>query len=218
MAVIEQPIALTTTDGSGNSVIYYPLTNVDQVEGAVKTINGQTPDEDGNIALDGISDVGALPIGFIFFTINPNDIDGTVELNGYMVDRETYANLYEWALTQPNLVTTEEDWQAKKALSPNNVPYFSTGDGSTTFRLPMLNGYVVAASPTGDVELRGRYCIVAFNTVTNAGNLELASILTAVNNATQTVAELSARVDKYSFNSLGDARERNSNKPSYGLE
>lgn len=218
MAVIEQPIALTTTDASGNTVIYNPLTSIDQVAGAIKTINGQAPDDNGNIKIDGVSDVGALPVGFIFFTVNPNDIDGTTELNGNMVSREMYPLLYQWALTQPKYVTTEEDWQAKKALSPNNVPYFSTGDGGTTFRLPLLDGYVVAVSPTGDVELRGRYCIVAFNSIVNAGNLELASILTAVNNNITVVADMQAKVNKYDFKPIGNARVRDSNKPTYALD
>lgn len=51
MAVVEQDIVLISKDQSGNTVIKRPFTSVDQVEGAVKTVNGEMPDENGNVSV-----------------------------------------------------------------------------------------------------------------------------------------------------------------------
>lgn len=52
MAVVEQDVVLTTKDTNGNTVISYPFTRVDQVDGAIKTVNGKTPDQSGNVTVD----------------------------------------------------------------------------------------------------------------------------------------------------------------------
>lgn len=52
MSVLEQDIALTSVDASGNATIYYPVTIVDNVSGAVKTVNNTAPDANGNINIE----------------------------------------------------------------------------------------------------------------------------------------------------------------------
>lgn len=194
MAVVNQKIIIHTKDGAGNTVIYTPYTNVDQVEGAVASINGVTPDENGNIVIEmGDPSVGSLPLGFTFFSINPVLDAGIVEDVGQEVSREIYANLWEWVKTS-GLLITEEDWQAKYTEDPNNVPYYSNGDNATTFRMPCLRAYVVIVGRKGATnEIKGRYCTVAFSNVTNAGNMDVASILTALNDLTARVAALEAK-------------------------
>lgn len=49
MAVVEQNVVLTTKNSNGDTVIQYPLTTIDQVDGGIATINGNTPDANGNI-------------------------------------------------------------------------------------------------------------------------------------------------------------------------
>lgn len=194
MAVVNQKIILHTKDGAGNTVIYTPYTNVEQVEGAVASINGVMPDENGNIVIEmGDPSVGSLPLGFTFFSINPVLDAGMVEDVGQEVSREIYANLWEWVKTS-GLLITEEDWQAKYTEDPNNVPYYSNGDNATTFRMPCLRAYVVIVGRKGATnEIKGRYCTVAFSNVTNAGNMDIASILTALNDLTARVAALEAK-------------------------
>lgn len=51
MAVIEQGIALTVKDAAGNTYLLYPVTTVDNVEGAVASVQGVTPDSNGNVDL-----------------------------------------------------------------------------------------------------------------------------------------------------------------------
>ena len=52
MALKEQDIVLTTKDAAGNTVIQMPITRVENVEGAVKTINGSGPDADGEVTVN----------------------------------------------------------------------------------------------------------------------------------------------------------------------
>ena len=59
---------------------------------------------------------------------------------GAMVSRATYPEL--WAWVQANApVISEADWQTQ-ANAQSSVGAFSTGDGSTTFRLPRIVDYV----------------------------------------------------------------------------
>lgn len=51
MTLKEQDIVLTTTDENGNKVIQMPITRVENVEGATRTINGQGPDANGNVSI-----------------------------------------------------------------------------------------------------------------------------------------------------------------------
>lgn len=51
MAIKEQDVVLVSKDESGNKVINMPVTRVENVEGAVKTINKVAPGADGNVNL-----------------------------------------------------------------------------------------------------------------------------------------------------------------------
>lgn len=51
MALKEQDIVFTTTDEAGNTVIQMPITRLDNVEGALKTVNDLTPDANGNVTI-----------------------------------------------------------------------------------------------------------------------------------------------------------------------
>ena len=51
MALKEQDVVLYSTDTSGNKVIQMPITRVENVEGALKTINGVAPDGNGNAVI-----------------------------------------------------------------------------------------------------------------------------------------------------------------------
>jgi len=60
--------------------------------------------------------------------------------NGQVVLRSAYPELWAWVQENAPLVS-EVQWQAKAALQ-KSVGYYSDGDGSTTFRLPRLVGFV----------------------------------------------------------------------------
>ena len=52
MALKEQDIVFTTTDEAGNTVIQMPITRVENVEDAVRTVNKKKPDSNGDIQID----------------------------------------------------------------------------------------------------------------------------------------------------------------------
>lgn len=58
---------------------------------------------------------------------------------GALVSRATYPDLWAWVQTNAPLIT-EAEWQAQ-AAAQSSVGYYSSGDGSTTFRLPRLLDY-----------------------------------------------------------------------------
>lgn len=55
MALKEQDVVLTTKDASGNTVIQMPITRVENVEGAIKTVNGAGPNASGNVSFPDMS-------------------------------------------------------------------------------------------------------------------------------------------------------------------
>ena len=79
-----------------------------------------------------------LPIGYEFFTFNPNPPEGSLPLLGGEYLRESYEILWAWVQNQTGYLKTEAEWQALSATNNGNVPFYSDGDGSTTFRVPSL--------------------------------------------------------------------------------
>ncbi len=59
---------------------------------------------------------------------------------GSIVSRATYPELWSWVQANAPLIS-EADWQTQ-ASTQSSVGAFSTGDGSTTFRLPRIVDYV----------------------------------------------------------------------------
>lgn len=55
MALKEQDVVFTTKDANGNTVIQMPITRVENVEGAVKTVNGAGPNASGNVSFPEMS-------------------------------------------------------------------------------------------------------------------------------------------------------------------
>lgn len=70
---------------------------------------------------------------------------GGVPYCGQEVTRETYSALWSYAQAQ-GLVISEAEWQIFYTQTNGNVPLYSEGDGSTTFRMPRIVGYVRGAS------------------------------------------------------------------------
>ena len=61
---------------------------------------------------------------------------------GVAYSRSTYAALWAYAQSKSGLVITETEWQKKYTASGGKfVPYYSSGDGSSTFRTPLLGAY-----------------------------------------------------------------------------
>lgn len=93
----------------------------------------------------------SLPIGFEYFTVNPNIPNGSLPLFGAEYSREVFPDLWEYAQSQTGYIITEEEWQALSNQNGGNVPFYSSGDGSTTFRVPSLKCWIKGANGIEEV-------------------------------------------------------------------
>lgn len=90
----------------------------------------------------------SVPIGFEYFSVNPNIPQGSLPLFGGEYSRETYADLWAWVQEQTGYWISEGEWQTLSTSNNGNVPFYSSGDGSTTFRVPSLKCWVKGANGT----------------------------------------------------------------------
>jgi hypothetical protein len=76
----------------------------------------------------------SAPVGLLRWHISPNGINGYLGMDGTLVSRSgAYAALWAWAQAQ-GIVVPDATWSA------GYRGLFSSGNGSTTFRLPKVQG------------------------------------------------------------------------------
>lgn len=93
--------------------------------------------------------VHAESVGFITISLSNTIPSGYLPLLGYTYSRSAYADLYDYAVTN-GLIISDSDWLVLEETQNGNVPFYSSGDGSTTFRVPKLNGWVKAGEQAGN--------------------------------------------------------------------
>lgn len=99
-----------------------------------------------NNLADKLQKVGALhAIGETWISIDSTIPAGGVPFLGQLVNRSVWADLFAWA-TDQGKVKTESEWQTYASANGGNCPFYSDGDGSTTFRMPKVVGYIKGAS------------------------------------------------------------------------
>lgn len=158
---------------------------------------------------------GNVPVGFIKY--NPLSIieEGWLDAShGDTVERVAYPDLWAYVEAHPELLKTEEEYTTIGNNNEGHVPYYSSGDGTTTFRLPKILWYpcttndstlrgtsatdtqrnitgsigeVFAPNPphtTGAFTEYGCYVVKAYGTVSNTGNVDIQNVVNA-----QTVLE-----------------------------
>lgn len=92
--------------------------------------------------------IGSLKaVGDTWVSFDSSVPAGGVPFCGQTVSRTLYADLWAWA-QQQGKVKTETEWQAHATANGGNCPYYSDGDGSTTFRMPCVLGYMKGANVT----------------------------------------------------------------------
>lgn len=96
-------------------------------------------------------DAGGLPVGHEFFTTNPNIPAGCIPLLGGEYSRTAYADLWAWVQTQSGYLLEESAWQTRATANGGNVPFYSKGDGTTTFRVPALKCWVKGANSISEI-------------------------------------------------------------------
>ena len=118
-------------------------------------------------------------IKFSFAKVVPN---GWLRCDGNLYQRSEYPDLYQWAVDN-NYLVSEETWQSTKTANDGgSVGYFSSGDGSTTFRVFNIVDFVRAdasASNTGTYQTDtmrnitgGQYALISgWGSATIASNI-----------------------------------------------
>lgn len=110
----------------------------------VKTVNGNGPDSSGDIQVAG------LPLGHLFAWPFQTPPDGAIQCNGATYNRTLYADFFAYASSK-GWVKTEAEWQSLASANGGYCPYYSTGDGSTTFRTPKFAPFMQIAIASGNV-------------------------------------------------------------------
>lgn len=92
----------------------------------------------------------------------------------YVLNRSEYPELWNVVETRMPL-TTEVEWQKMLTLNKTSVPFFSSGDESTTFRTPILLGDITASDSISFVKeektnIVGNFSSFAFNSVVTVGS------------------------------------------------
>ena len=111
---------------------------------------------------------GGLPVGHEYFSMNPNIPQGSLPLLGGEYSRTTYSDLWNWVQTQTGYCISEADWQTMATANNGNVPFYSSGNGTTTFRVPSLKCWVKGAN--GDITEVGSYLEAGLPNITG-GNI-----------------------------------------------
>lgn len=92
---------------------------------------------------------GGLPLGHIYLWPFSTPPDGSIQLNSSTYSRELYSDL--WTLIQTKgWYKPESEWQQIASANGGYCPWYSDGDGSTTFRTPKFAPYQKIALASGD--------------------------------------------------------------------
>lgn len=112
----------------------------------------------------------------------------------HVLNRSEYPELWNVVETRMPL-TTEVEWQKMLTLNKTSVPFFSSGDKSTTFRTPILLGDITASDSISFVKeektnIVGNSSSFAFNSfvaVGSSGTADTDLIITAISRENTTI-------------------------------
>lgn len=151
----------TAFDGSGNIVIPVTAVTADSCSGNAATATrlatartiALTGDVTGNGTFDGSGNLSiaatvmaGMPLGFTFSILANTPPAGCLALQGALVSRTAYPDLWAWVQANAPLIT-ESAWQSQATVQ-TSVGAYSSGDGSTNFRLPKIVDFI-RGSDTG---------------------------------------------------------------------
>lgn len=120
--------------GKANKAHTHTVSQITDMPNVVLSVNDITPDDSGNVK------VGALPLGHLFAWPFQTPPDGAIQCNGATYNRALYKDFFAYA-TSKGWVKTEAEWQSIASANGGYCPYYSQGDGSTTFRTPKFAPY-----------------------------------------------------------------------------
>lgn len=108
-----------------------------------------------------------LPMGHLFAWPYQTPPDGAIQCNGTTYNRELYKDFFDYA-TSKGWVKTETQWQSIASANGGYCPYYSQGNGSTTFRTPKFAPFMQVAIASGDV---GEYHKAGLPNITGRSDL-----------------------------------------------
>lgn len=93
---------------------------------------------------------GGLPLGHLFAWPFQTPPDGAIQCNGATYNRSLYKDFFAYA-TEKGWVKTESEWQSIASANGGYCPYYSQGNGSTTFRTPKFAPFMQVAIASANV-------------------------------------------------------------------
>lgn len=130
--------------GKANKAHTHTVSQITDMPKVVLSVNDITPDDSGNVK------VGALPLGHLFAWPFQTPPDGAIQCNGATYNRALYKDFFAYA-TSKGWVKTEAEWQGSARSNGGYCPYYSDGDGSTTFRTPKFAPFMQVAIASANV-------------------------------------------------------------------
>lgn len=115
-------------------------------------------------------------VGELYFSFDNYCPDGVIPLDGRLVSRATYADLWEWVqekglVKDDALITTNDENTVSIFNEDGTVKYcswYGSGDGELTFRVPKINGYIKAS---GDNTSVGQYIAEGLPNITGTADV-----------------------------------------------
>ena len=105
----------------------------------------------------------------MIFNLAEKDVDEILAA-GVLYNRATYEELWNYVQLKPSLLISEAEWQAKYAQTNGKfVPYYSEGDGTTTFRTPLLSAYPCGVSNSDNI---GNYASDGLPNITGSASFQ----------------------------------------------
>lgn len=112
------------------------------VEPMIPTKTSQLTNDSGFLTSSDVK--SALPMGHLFAWPYQTPPDGAIQCNGTTYNRKLYKDFFDYA-TSKGWVKTETQWQSIASSNGGYCPYYSQGDGSTTFRTPKFAPFMQIA-------------------------------------------------------------------------
>lgn len=122
----------------------------------IPTKTSQLTNDSGFLIGSDIKPTG-LPLGHLFAWPYQTPPDGAIQCNGTTYNRSLYKDFFAYA-TSKGWVKTEAEWQSIASANGGYCPYYSQGDGSTTFRTPKFAPFMqsaIAGSSAGNYHKAG---------------------------------------------------------------
>lgn len=190
MAIAEKNIVITSKDELNQTVIYKPYTSVDLVECAVSSINGITPDDNGNVNISRIDNANnaksADSVEWNNVKNKPTKVSAFINDAGYLTQHQS---LDGYAKT-----SVANTWTAEQSLNNVNITY-------ERYTASSVSGTSTSATPTASTAVytaTGNFTLYLNSIASNLANGQTTVFTAYINaNADYTLTITNAGTIKY---------------------